>query len=156
DRAHHLARHIRRAGGPGPGGKPGPLGGSGQDIGNAVGAWSRRARVNRLPSKSVAASLYSSSAFRHRFAVSWSPSLSNPRPVGCFSRGTPMRSVPIPKLAIGLAAQLRELRVRDNSPLAQRFFADARHYQIAALATLLFFNVGWLDFGAKPLNSALA
>jgi Na+-transporting NADH:ubiquinone oxidoreductase subunit NqrB len=33
---------------------------------------------------------------------------------------------------------------------------DARHFQIAALATLLVFNLGWLDFGAKPLNSALA
>ena len=40
--------------------------------------------------------------------------------------------------------------------LARRLFADARHYQIAALATLLVFNIGWLDFGAKPLNSALA
>lgn len=33
---------------------------------------------------------------------------------------------------------------------------DARHYQIAALSTLLVFNIGWLDFGARPLNSALA
>jgi Na+-transporting NADH:ubiquinone oxidoreductase subunit NqrB len=33
---------------------------------------------------------------------------------------------------------------------------DARHYQIAALTTLLAFNFGWLDFGARPLNSALA
>jgi Na+-transporting NADH:ubiquinone oxidoreductase subunit NqrB len=33
---------------------------------------------------------------------------------------------------------------------------DARHFQIAALATLLAFNVAFLDFGAKPLNSALA
>jgi len=49
-----------------------------------------------------------------------------------------------------------EHRKRGTSPLARRFFADARHYQIAALATLLFFNLGWLDFGAKPLNSALA
>ena len=39
---------------------------------------------------------------------------------------------------------------------AHRFFADARHYQIAALATLLTYNLGWLDFGARPLNSALA
>jgi Na+-transporting NADH:ubiquinone oxidoreductase subunit NqrB len=33
---------------------------------------------------------------------------------------------------------------------------DARHFQIAALATLLSFNVAFLDFGARPLNSALA
>jgi Na+-transporting NADH:ubiquinone oxidoreductase subunit NqrB len=39
---------------------------------------------------------------------------------------------------------------------AHRFFADARHYQIAALASLLVYNLGWLDFGAQPLNSALA
>jgi Na+-transporting NADH:ubiquinone oxidoreductase subunit NqrB len=37
-----------------------------------------------------------------------------------------------------------------------RFWSDARHYQIAALSTLLIFNLGWLDFGARPLNSALA
>src|SRR5262249_43084983 len=66
-----------------------------------------------------------------------------------------MPSIPIPIFAIGLAAQLREL-VQSANPLARRLFADARHYQIAALATLLFFNLGWLDFGAKPLNSALA
>ena len=36
------------------------------------------------------------------------------------------------------------------------FWSDARHYQIAALATLLIYNTGWLDFGARPLNSALA
>jgi enediyne biosynthesis protein E5 len=44
--------------------------------------------------------------------------------------------------------------------MARRFprewWSDARHYQIAALSTLLLFNLGWLDFGAKPLNSALA
>src|SRR2546427_8495530 len=40
--------------------------------------------------------------------------------------------------------------------LSRELWADARHYQIAALATLLVFNLGWLDFGAKPLNSALA
>jgi enediyne biosynthesis protein E5 len=39
---------------------------------------------------------------------------------------------------------------------ASRFWSDARHYQIAALATLLIYNIGWLDFGARPLNSALA
>jgi Na+-transporting NADH:ubiquinone oxidoreductase subunit NqrB len=39
---------------------------------------------------------------------------------------------------------------------ATPFWTDARHYQIAALATLLAYNIGWLDFGARPLNSALA
>src|SRR5262249_3658694 len=34
--------------------------------------------------------------------------------------------------------------------------SDARHFQIAALATLLAFNFAFLDFGARPLNSALA
>jgi len=33
---------------------------------------------------------------------------------------------------------------------------DARHFQIAALASLLAFNVAFLDFGARPLNSVLA
>jgi enediyne biosynthesis protein E5 len=37
-----------------------------------------------------------------------------------------------------------------------RFFRDARHYQIAALSTLVVFNLGWVDFGARPLNSACA
>jgi Na+-transporting NADH:ubiquinone oxidoreductase subunit NqrB len=46
-------------------------------------------------------------------------------------------------------------------PVAARFvtapfWRDARHYQIAALTTLVIFNVGWIDFGARPLNSALA
>jgi Na+-transporting NADH:ubiquinone oxidoreductase subunit NqrB len=36
------------------------------------------------------------------------------------------------------------------------WWSDARHYQIAALSFLLIYNVGWLDFGARPLNSALA
>ena len=40
--------------------------------------------------------------------------------------------------------------------LPRRFFTDARHYQIAALATLLTYNFGWLDFGARPLNSTCA
>jgi enediyne biosynthesis protein E5 len=35
-------------------------------------------------------------------------------------------------------------------------WSDARHAQILALSILLVFNLGWLDFGAKPLNSALA
>jgi Na+-transporting NADH:ubiquinone oxidoreductase subunit NqrB len=37
-----------------------------------------------------------------------------------------------------------------------QLFADPRHFQIAALATLLAFNFAFLDFGARPLNSALA
>ena len=40
--------------------------------------------------------------------------------------------------------------------LPSHVFADARHYQIAALSALLIFNIGWLDFGARPLNSACA
>src|SRR5215510_8750472 len=40
--------------------------------------------------------------------------------------------------------------------LSRELWSDARHYQIAALSTLLIFNLGWLDFGARPLNSALA
>src|SRR5215208_3352385 len=40
--------------------------------------------------------------------------------------------------------------------LAHPFLRDARHYQIAALATLLAFNFGWIDFGAWPLNSGCA
>jgi Na+-transporting NADH:ubiquinone oxidoreductase subunit NqrB len=39
---------------------------------------------------------------------------------------------------------------------APRLWTDARHYQIAALSTLVVFNFGWIDFGARPLNSALA
>jgi enediyne biosynthesis protein E5 len=34
--------------------------------------------------------------------------------------------------------------------------SDARDYQIVALATVLVFNFAWIDFGARPLNSALA
>src|SRR5215471_10447873 len=40
--------------------------------------------------------------------------------------------------------------------LPREFWSDARHYQIAALSNLLVFNLGWLDFGARPLNSILA
>jgi len=40
--------------------------------------------------------------------------------------------------------------------IASRFWSDARHYQIAALSTLTIYNLGWIDFGARPLNSALA
>ena len=36
------------------------------------------------------------------------------------------------------------------------FWRDARHYQTVALATLVIFNFGWIDFGARPLNSAFA
>jgi len=36
------------------------------------------------------------------------------------------------------------------------FWRDARHYQIVALATLAIFNFGWIDFGARLLNSAFA
>src|SRR5262245_35686536 len=45
---------------------------------------------------------------------------------------------------------------RASRPWPRQFWTDARHYQIAALATLLAFNFIWLDFGARPLNSALA
>src|SRR5499427_2379139 len=37
-----------------------------------------------------------------------------------------------------------------------RFLADARHLQIAALSVLLAVNFLFIDFGAKPLPSALA
>ena len=40
--------------------------------------------------------------------------------------------------------------------LTQELLTDARHYQIAALTTLVIFNIGWIDFGARPLNCALA
>jgi Na+-transporting NADH:ubiquinone oxidoreductase subunit NqrB len=40
--------------------------------------------------------------------------------------------------------------------LRRDWWSDARHYQIVALSTLLVYNLGWLDFGARPLNSALA
>ncbi|MEA2938222.1 MAG: enediyne biosynthesis protein [Alphaproteobacteria bacterium] len=40
--------------------------------------------------------------------------------------------------------------------LPREFWSDARHYQIAALATLVVYNIGWLDFGARPVNSVLA
>jgi enediyne biosynthesis protein E5 len=35
-------------------------------------------------------------------------------------------------------------------------WSDARHFQIAALSSLLFINFFWIDFGARPLYSALA
>src|SRR5262249_19182565 len=40
--------------------------------------------------------------------------------------------------------------------IAHRLWTDARHYQIAALATLLTYNLLFLDFAARPLNSAMA
>ncbi|MGA8611376.1 MAG: RnfABCDGE type electron transport complex subunit D [Xanthobacteraceae bacterium] len=36
------------------------------------------------------------------------------------------------------------------------WWSDARHFQIVALSSLLAINFVWLDFGAKPLYSALA
>jgi enediyne biosynthesis protein E5 len=36
------------------------------------------------------------------------------------------------------------------------WWSDARHFQIVALSTLLAINFFWIDFGAKPLYSALA
>jgi len=33
--------------------------------------------------------------------------------------------------------------------LPRDIWSDARHYQIAALSTLVIFNFGWLDFGAR-------
>src|SRR5262249_19867514 len=40
--------------------------------------------------------------------------------------------------------------------LSRSSWSDARHFQIAALATLLVYNLGFLDFAARPLDSALA
>jgi enediyne biosynthesis protein E5 len=40
--------------------------------------------------------------------------------------------------------------------LSRELWSDARHYQIAALSTLLGYSLLFLDFGARPLNSALA
>jgi len=37
----------------------------------------------------------------------------------------------------------------------RRWLADARHYQIASLGTLLAINLTWLDFGAKPAAVAV-
>ncbi|HMK80764.1 MAG TPA: RnfABCDGE type electron transport complex subunit D [Xanthobacteraceae bacterium] len=38
----------------------------------------------------------------------------------------------------------------------RRLLGDARHWQIVALSTLLVFNLGWIDFGARAESSALA
>ena len=37
-----------------------------------------------------------------------------------------------------------------------RSWRDARHYQIAALSALVIYNLGWIDIGARPGNTALA
>ena len=38
----------------------------------------------------------------------------------------------------------------------RRWWSDARHFQIAALSSLLLINFFWIDFGARPLYAALA
>ena len=38
----------------------------------------------------------------------------------------------------------------------RRWWSDARHFQIVALSSLLLVNFTWIDFGAKPLYSAMA
>src|SRR5882757_907546 len=38
----------------------------------------------------------------------------------------------------------------------RQLLTDARHFQIVALSVLVIFNIGWIDFGARPLNSVLA
>ncbi len=50
------------------------------------------------------------------------------------------------------ATTLPNLSSRINTLLRR----DARHFQILVLASLLAFNIGWIDFGAQPLNSGLA
>lgn len=50
----------------------------------------------------------------------------------------------------------RPRRARLMAVLHRLSQSDARHYQIAALACLLAFNIEFVDFGAKPLPSALA
>ena len=40
--------------------------------------------------------------------------------------------------------------------MSRSSWSDARHYQIAALSCLLIYNLGFLDFAARPLDSALA
>ncbi|MCI0431302.1 MAG: RnfABCDGE type electron transport complex subunit D, partial [Rhodospirillales bacterium] len=42
-----------------------------------------------------------------------------------------------------------------SHPRWRRWLVDARHYQIAALATLLVLNLTWLDFGADPRACAV-
>jgi enediyne biosynthesis protein E5 len=43
----------------------------------------------------------------------------------------------------------------EETPM-RRWWSDARHFQIVALSSLLLVNFIWIDFGAKPLYSALA
>jgi enediyne biosynthesis protein E5 len=40
--------------------------------------------------------------------------------------------------------------------LAHPILRDARHYQIAVLSALVIYNLGWVDSGAHPFNSACA
>ncbi len=42
-----------------------------------------------------------------------------------------------------------------STPRRHRWLVDARHYQIASLATLLTLNLTWLDFGADPRACAV-
>src|SRR5882672_5667005 len=58
----------------------------------------------------------------------------------------------------GRPSMSQPLTVMTSMPcrLTRLLSTDARHFQIAALACLLAFNFGWIDFGAKPLNSVLA
>ena len=46
--------------------------------------------------------------------------------------------------------------LRQGAGVYARRWCDARHFQIVALSSLLAVNFVWLDFGAKPLYSALA
>jgi enediyne biosynthesis protein E5 len=58
------------------------------------------------------------------------------------------------KSASDRSARHAFLRLRLS--LQQLARSDARHLQIAALASLLAFNLAFIDFGAKPLSSVLA
>ena len=83
------------------------------------------------------------------------PSLANKvatRPQSGPDRPT-MRRFAVPSVCARGTSRRRSMPKR---LFASPFWSDARHYQIAALATLLIYNIGWLDFGARPLNSALA
>jgi enediyne biosynthesis protein E5 len=51
---------------------------------------------------------------------------------------------------------LRRLPPQLSAFLHRLSHIDARHFQIAALASLLVFNLGFIDFGARPLPSAFA
>jgi enediyne biosynthesis protein E5 len=64
----------------------------------------------------------------------------------CISQRLAIRSFPV-----GCRAD------RDKAQGCMRgWWGDARHFQIVALSSLLAINFIWLDFGAKPLYSALA